>query len=294
MNSILKKLSISTLREFDGSTNYYNPTNNKKITLFRKEVINNNILVSNIVDEKDNIILESYSDDEYIYSFEDPRFISENIFTFVETKYTNNEYKLLCGCKMFQYDLTKKTKTELYYNFNFFEKNWQIINNKTYYTIEPLVIYKNQKIYIDSPPNSQWNKWIKKYGIPRMSTNVFYIDGIPHMLYHSNKCTNGIYLKYYSGLLILNKKLLPIGYYEQPLFPDVDSYRIDLKQEYFNWRRKLDCTLNLSDVIFPMSVIQNNNIIQIYCGINDCIAAIITIKEEDLKNNLNNKKIVAL
>ena len=71
------------------------------------------------------------------------------------------------------------------------------------------IIYKKQ---INLQP------WIEKYGNPGLSTNVFEVDGIKYLLFHSYVWFSRLHFKYFIGLLRLNDDLSPLGYVYKPLF----------------------------------------------------------------------------
>ena len=135
-----------------------------------------------------------------------------------------------------------------------------------------------------------WNPWIKKYGKPGLSTNVFEINGSKYLIYHSYDYNNAINLIYYCGVLKLNSLFNPISYTSIPMFPSMVKFDIETMLNYYNWKRKLDSFPTIVDVVFPMSVVVDDTHVNIYSGINDCICANIKIDKnlfvEKVKNSM--------
>lgn len=147
------------------------------------------------------------------------------------------------------------------------------------------IIYKKQV---------NWQPWIEKYGTPGLSTNVFDVDGVKYLLFHSYITNNGVTLKYYTGILRLNEYLNPIAYTVDCLFSSVDNFDTKILVEYFNWKRKMENYLTLVDVIFPMNVIVNKENITIYSGLNDCSAVSIKISVENFVSKIKNTAFILI
>lgn len=91
----LKNLEVNVLKKFDGIYNYYNPSHLNGKTIFRRQSkYEDKVLVSDIVDENDNIILKHSLDDKCLNLYEDARFI-------------NDEEISVCVCRNDKNDLVK-------------------------------------------------------------------------------------------------------------------------------------------------------------------------------------------
>lgn len=292
----LKNLDIDILKKFDGLNNYFNPSHfdgdvtqirgniHKTIrvskTIFRREsIFNNKILVSDIVDDQDNVLLQHYTDENFLWSYEDARFINDNEISISCCKKDKNDIEKIVNVEYKKYNLTTKELTHFKTQNTHFEKHWQFYKDKIIYHVNPYTIMdSNENIIYKKQINLQ--PWIEKYGNPGLSTNVFEVDGIKYLLFHSYTTKNGINLKYYVGVLKLKDDLTPIGYCNDPLFGSVEGYETQIFRNYFDWKRKLDTTPTIVDVIFPMTVTVNDNDINIYCGVNDCICVKIIINKK--------------
>ena len=167
----------------------------------------------------------------------------------------------------------------------------QFYNEYIIYHVDPFTILTyDETVHYKKEIN--WNPWIKKYGKPGLSSNVFDIDGNRYILYHSYKSINGVNLKYYSGILKLNESLHPICYTSDSLFPSVEDYDRETFINYFNWKRKLHSCPTIVDVIFPMNVIVDDEYVNIYSGINDCICANIKIDKQLFINVMKNANYI--
>jgi hypothetical protein len=278
--------TIDILKQFDGQYNYFNPSHCNGITIFRRETkYDNKLLVSDIVDDKNNIILEHHIDDYHLYSYEDARFIDQNEISVCVCKRNKEDLTQIIEVSYKKYNLLTKNFTHYKTQKSHFEKNWQFYEDKIIYHVNPYTVMdSNENVLFTYDIN--WTPWIEKYGNPGLSTNVFELDGKKYLLFHSYITRNGISLKYYVGVLKLNNNLIPIGYYNMPLFESVEDNNIVIFQNYFNWKRKLDPTPTITDIIFPMNINVNDieKNINIYAGINDCIAAKITILYDEYFN----------
>ena len=75
----LKDLEIQLLKKFDGTHNYFNPSHFNGRTILRRESkFDDKLLVSDIVDDQDVVLLQHNTDDTYMWSYEDARFINES------------------------------------------------------------------------------------------------------------------------------------------------------------------------------------------------------------------------
>ena len=170
-------------------------------------------------------------------------------------------------------------------------ENTEFYNEYIIYHVDPFTILTyDETVHYKKEIN--WNPWIKKYGKPGLSSNVFDIDGNRYILYHSYKSINGVNLKYYSGILKLNESLHPICYTSDSLFPSVEDYDRETFINYFNWKRKLHSCPTIVDVIFPMNVIVDDEYVNIYSGINDCICANIKIDKQLFINVMKNANYI--
>ena len=282
---MLLTFKFELLKQFDGINNYFNPTSNGKSILFRYESKLNGHLNSEIITSTGIIILRNYTDDLYTYSYEDPRYI--------------NEYEMsICVCKKDKFTLsvlnvefkTYNLLTKKFKNFKtqntHFEKHWQFYADKIIYHVNPYTILNSDEVVIYKK-ELNWTPWSEKYGNPGLSTNIFDVDGDEYLIFHSYKNINGINLRYYCGILKV-KNLIPIAYTLDPIFPSVENYNQELFTTYYNWKRTEKSFPTLVDVIFPMNVIVNRNVLDIYAGMNDCMCVKMTINKTVFKEKLKN------
>ena len=76
--------------------------------------------------------------------------------------------------------------------------------------------------------------------------------------------------------------MTPIDYIREPLFESNKKYSDpQLLNDLWEWRNTELCATVKYEVIFPMNVVANDNIIDIYSGINDCSAGIISIDKNE-------------
>jgi len=250
-------LQIEVLKKFDGVFNYLNPSHFNGRTIFRKQVkFDNRILVGDIVDNNDIVLLEHNVDNDYLWSYEDARLIDDQSFGVCVCKSDKNDINKVINVEFKKYNFVTKELTHYKTQNAYYEKHWQY--------------YKKYIIYHVNP-------WIKKYGKPGLSTNVFEINGSKYLIYHSYDYNNGINLIYYCGVLKLNSLFNPISYTSIPMFPSMVKFDIETMLNYYNWKRKLDSFSTIVDVVFPMSVVVDDTHVNIYSGINDCICANIKI-----------------
>ena len=231
----LKNLQIDILKQFDGQYNYFNPSHYNGRTIYRRESkYDNKILVSSIVDEHDNDILHHKIENGHLYSYEDARFINENEISVCVCIRKLEDLNEIINVEYKKYNLQTKIFTHYKTQKTHFEKHWQFYEDKIIYHVNPYTVMdSNENLLFTYDIN--WTPWIEKYGNPGLSTNVFELDGKKYLLFHSYITRNGISLKYYVGVLKLNNNLIPIGYYNMPLFESVEDNNIVIFQNYFNF-----------------------------------------------------------
>ena len=290
----LNSLDIEILKKFDGSSNYFNPSHFNGRSIYRCESkLEGRLLVSDIVDDLDNVLLQHHIDDNFLWSYEDARFINDTEISVCCCKRDKHDIEKIINVEYKKYNLTTKEFTHFKTQNAHFEKHWQFYNDKIIYHINPYtIIDSNENIIYKKEINLQ--PWIKKYGKPGLSSNVFDIDGNRYILYHSYKSINGVNLKYYSGILKLNASLHPMCYTSDSLFPSVEDYERETFINYFNWKRKLHSCPTIVDVIFPMNVIVDDEYVNIYSGINDCICANIKIDKQLFIDKIKNEPFILL
>ena len=139
--------------------------------------------------------------------------------------------------------------------------------------------------------NTNWNKWIDNYGNPHLSTNIFEIDNIKYMLYHSKIISENTYIKYYIGILKLDDNLKPISYFTRPLFVSSRFYSdLILLNDLWKWRKTEIQESWKYEVIFAMNVFVDDININIYSGMNDCSAVNIKIPISIFIDKIKNEK----
>jgi len=290
----LNNLDVEILKKFDGDYNYFNPSHFNGRTIYRREhKFGGRLLVSDIVDDQDIVLLQHHTDDNFLWSYEDARFINDTEISVCCCKRDKHDIEKIINVEYKKYNLTTKELTHFKTQNAYFEKHWQFYNDKIIYHINPYtIIDSNENIIYKKEINLQ--PWIKKYGKPGLSSNVFDIDGNRYILYHSYKSINGVNLKYYSGILKLNASLHPMCYTSDSLFPSVEDYERETFINYFNWKRKLHSCPTIVDVIFPMNVIVDDEYVNIYSGINDCICANIKIDKQLFIDKIKNEPFILL
>jgi len=290
----LNNLNIEIFKKFDGDYNYFNPSHFNGRTIYRREhKFEGRLLVSDIVDDQDIVLLQHHTDDNFLWSYEDARFINDTEISVCCCKRDKHDIEKIINVEYKKYNLITKEFTHFKTQNAYFEKHWQFYNDKIIYHINPYtIIDSNENIIYKKEINLQ--PWIKKYGKPGLSSNVFDIDGNRYILYHSYKSINGVNLKYYSGILKLNASLHPMCYTSDSLFPSVEDYERETFINYFNWKRKLHSCPTIVDVIFPMNVIVDDEYVNIYSGINDCICANIKIDKQLFIDKIKNEPFILL
>lgn len=289
----LKNLDIDIIRKFDGSFNYFNPSHYNGKTIIRRETkFDNKILISDIIDNKDNVILQHHIDENYLWSYEDARFINENEISVCCCKRDKDDIEKIVNVEYKKYNLSTKEFTHFKTQNTHFEKHWQFYNNKIIYHVNPYTIFDNdENVVFKKQINLQ--PWIEKYGSPGLSTNVFEIDGTKYLLFHSYVWFSRLHFKYFVGLLRLNDDLSPIGYTYKPLFEANREYSDStLLNDLWTWRKTELSEVVKYEVIFPMNVELDENNINIYSGLNDCSAVNIKINKNIFADKIKNTPFI--
>ena len=283
----LNNLQIDLIKKFDGVYNYFNPSHFNGRTIFRRESkFEDKLLVSDIVDDQDVVLLQHNTDDNYLWSYEDARFIYENEISVCCCKRDKNDIEKILNVEFKKYNLKTKTFTHFKTQNAYYEKHWQFYEDKIIYHANPYTILDNyENVIFKNQIN--WDPWIEKYGNPGLSTNIFEINESKYLIYHSYDYNNGINLIYHCGILKLNSLFNPISYTSLPLFPTMAKFDIETMLNYYNWKRKLNAFPTIVDVVFPMSVIVDDVNINIYAGINDCICVNIKIEKNMFVEKIN-------
>ena len=290
----LTKLDITIERKFNGEYNYFNPSHFNGRTIFRRESkFEDRLLVSDIVDDLDSVLLQHHTDDNFLWSYEDARFINDNEISVCCCKRDKNDIEKVINVEYKKYNLTTKEFTNFKTQNTYFEKHWQFYNDNIIYHVNPYTIMdNNENIIFEKQIN--WQPWIEKYGNPGLSTNVFDVDEKKYLLYHSYKNINGINLTYYSGILCLDDNLNPIAYTSNCIFPSFNGYQSAEYLSYFNWKRSLLCSPTIVDVVFPMNIIVDSDHLHIYAGINDFASAHIKIIKSSFIDIIKNEPFILL
>lgn len=196
------------------------------------------------------------------FSYEDPRLISYNDFTYVKHHVKNN--KLL-----FMKNNEQQTKEPTW------EKNWQFVDDETYiYKIKPLIIKSatgRTRTRYEMPNWLKSTITAKEYQaafLYRLSSNVFSIDDRNFIFFHT--CIGEIAnYDYYQGVVELDSEYLPISYSTVPFFrppPLNNPYK-------FN-KNKNKC-------VYIMSTRVVNKKVYISAGENDCECVLYTLSQQD-------------
>lgn len=289
----LKKLQVDVLKSFDGEHNYFNPSHFNGNTIFRRESkYENKILISDIVDDQNNVILQHNFDSNYLWIYEDARFINKNEIGVCCCKRDRNDLVKIINVEYKKYNLVTREFTHFKTQNSHFEKHWQFYNDKIIYHVNPYTIINNSEEVIYKK-NINWEPWIEQYGKPGLSTNVFEVDGIKYLLFHSYISLGKLYFKYFVGLLRLNDGLHPVGYTYRPLFESTREYSdVNLLNNLWNWRKTELCDVVKYEVIFPMSVVVDDKNINIYSGLNDCSAVNIKIDIDEFIYKIKNEPFI--
>lgn len=289
----LKCLEIEVLKQFDGVYNYFNSSHFNGRTIFRRESkLEDKLLVSDIVDNNNEVVLQHYIDDNYLWSYEDARFIDDNNISVCCCKRDKNDWVKIVNVEYKRYNLTTKEFKHFKTQNAHFEKHWQFYNDKIIYHLNPYTIFDNDENVIFKK-QINLHPWIEKYGRPGLSTNVFEIDGIKYLIFHSSIWTAKLYYNYFVGLLRLNDDLSPLAYTYKPLFVANREYSDNnLLNDLWNWRKTELCEVVKYEVIFPMNVIVDDKNINIYSGINDCSAVNIKINKQIFIDRIKNEPFI--
>lgn len=291
----LKNLEIEVFKKFDGTYNYFNPSHFNGRTIYRRETkFDNKILVSDIVDNEDNVILQHHIDDNYLWIYEDARFINENEISVCCCKRDKNDLLRIINVEFKKYNLITKKFTHYKTQNAHFEKHWQFYDNNIIYHVDPYTIIDvDENIIYKKQIN--WEPWIEKYGDPGLSTSIFDVDNVKYLLFHSYIPFGRLYFKYYVGLLRLNDDLSPLAYAYEPLFVSNREYSDNtLLNDLWDWRKTELCETVKYEVIFPMNVVVNDENIYIYSGINDCSAGVIKINKQLFKDKIKNRPFILI
>jgi hypothetical protein len=290
----IEDLQINILKKFDGINNYFNPSHFNGKTICRKETIyQEKFLINDVIDINGDVILKNKIDDDYFWCYEDARFVSENEIMVSCCKRDKINPLIVINVEQKKYNLSTKSFINYKTQNSYFEKNWQIYNKNIIYHVNPFTIFtSNEEMMYKKQIN--WNPWIKRYGPPGLSSNIFDVGDERCILFHSYKSINGINLRYYIGLLRLSKSLIPISYTSNSIFPSFEDYDRETFMNYFNWKRKLETCPTIVDVIFPMNIVVDKNYINIYCGINDCICANVKIDKNTFLEKIKNSDYIII
>lgn len=289
----LRELDVQVLKKFDGKFNYFNPSYCSTNTIFRRETkFENKMLVSDIVDMRNNIILKHHVDDQYLWSYEDARFISDREILVCCCKRDKNDLIKIINVEYKKYNIPKKEFTHFKTQNAIFEKHWQIYNKNIIYHVNPYtIINHNEDVTYKKEIN--WMPWISRYGSPGLSTNVFEVYGKKYLLYHSYIPLDTLYFKYYVGILRLNDNIEPIGYYIEPLFESKKEYSDELLlNTLWEWRNVECQSVVKYEVIFPMNVVIKESHLNIFSGLNDCSCVNIRIHIDDFHNKMMNNPLI--
>jgi len=289
----LDNLDIQILQKFNGINNYFNPSHFNDRTIYRRESkFEDRLLLSDIVDEHDNVLLQHHTDENFLWSYEDARFVNENHISVCCCKRDKKDIEKIINVEYKKYNLILKEFTHFKTQNTHFEKHWQFYNNNIIYHINPYTI-------LDCAENVIYKKeinlqpWIEKYGNPGLSTNIFDVDGIKYLLFHSYVWFSRLHFKYFVGLLRLNDDLSPVGYTYKPLFEANREYSdVTLLNDLWSWRKTELCEAIKYEVIFPMNVLVDDNNLNIYSGLNDCSAVNIKINKRTFIDKIKSEPFI--
>jgi hypothetical protein len=280
-------VNVKLLRQFDGKYNYFNPTSNGSMILYRYEhKFKNKILVSDIVSSDGRIILQNYQDEFFHYSYEDPRFINNSEISVNVCKRDRNDLAKTINVTVMLYDIyTKKFRSFITQNAHF-EKHWQFQNDTIIYHIKPYTLLNSDESILYQK-DLNWQYWIDRFGWPCLSTNIFRVNDENFIIFHSKIDMGWSQLKYYIGILKLDDQLHPLGYASTPLFISNREYTDNnLLNDMWLWRLVECHTVIKCEVIFPMTVIPDDIYLNIYSGLNDCSAVNIQIDKNVFINKI--------
>jgi len=289
----LKDLEVEIIKKFNGEFNYYNPSHFNGKTIFRRQTkYQNKILISDIVDEHDNIILQHKLCDEFITGYEDARFINDEEISVCVCQNDKDDLNRHINVKFAKYNLKSKELKIFKTQNAHFEKHWQFYDDKIIYHINPYTILDfDENVIFKKEIN--WEPWIEKYGNPGLSTNIFEVGGIKYLLFHSYVWFSRLHFKYFVGLLRLNDDLSPLGYAINPLFVANREYSNNtLLNDLWTWRKTELCDTVKYEVIFPMNVIVDDVNLNIYSGLNDCSAVNIKLNKFEFVEKIKNDSFI--
>jgi len=292
----LKNIEVDVLKTFDGQFNYFNPSCLGDLIVFRREFkYDDTVLISDIVDNNQNILLNHQFSDEYLISYEDARIINNEDISFAACKRYKTDFSKVKNVEFKKYNRTSKEITNFRTQQSHFEKNWQFISqDRILYHIDPYtIINTKENVLIKKQVNFKY--WSKLYGAPRLSTNIFTVDDKKYILFHSSTYLGFLHIKYYIGLLRLDAEDSPIGYYVNPFFESSRDYSdIDLLTALWEWRRvkSFNNLFFQYEVIFPMNVVVDKENINIYSGLNDCSAVNVKIPIQEFKKILQDEHLI--
>lgn len=217
-----------------------------------------------------------------------PRFINDREISVCCCKRDKHNLGNILNVEFKKYNLFTKEFTHFKTQNSHFEKHWQFYENFILYHVNPYVIMDlNENIIYKNKIN--WSEWIKKFGKPGLSTNVFTIDNENYVFFHSYITVDTLHFKYYIGLLKMDSQLRPIHYFEVPFFSATKSYTdTALLEDMWNWRKTDLQDAVKYEVIFPMNVVVDDENINIYSGLNDCSAVNIKINRNEFSDKLKN------
>lgn len=281
------------LKQFDGVTNYFNPSAyNNRIILRKEYKYENKVLISDIVDMNDNVILKHKIENGILYSYEDARFISDNEISVCVCKRDMIDLAKILGVECKKYNIVSTEFTHYKTQNAHFEKNWQFYEDKIIYHVDPYTILDSSEKVIHKTP-IKWDRWKHSYGNPSLSTNVFTVDEKKYILFHSYIVIGRLEYKYFVGILRLNDMLEPIGYYNDPIFTASREMSDNtVLQSLWNWRNTELCNAVKHEVIFPMNVTVTDTQLEIYCGINDCSANILYIDIQEFIDKISDQTFI--
>jgi hypothetical protein len=295
MNPIFqfKELRVELLKQFDGTTNYFNCAHFNGKTIYRRETkLNDEFHVHDIVDQDNNVILQNYADDEYHYNFEDARWIDDKTISVCVSKWDVKDLSKLCGVSFKKYDLETKRLYHFLTQRSHFEKHWQFQNNYIIYHINPYTIFDSNEQEVFSK-KINWKPWIDKFGSPGLSTNVFDVYGEKFLLYHSYVYQGPTNMKYFVGIMKLNNDLTPFGYCVNPFLVADREYSSNyVLNSVWNWRGTESRKAIKYEVLFPMSVSVDDTAIHIYGGLNDCSSVKMSVDKIELINRLRQQPFI--
>jgi hypothetical protein len=292
----LKNIEIDILKTFDGKFNYFNVSCLGDFIVFRREFkYENTVLISDIIDNNENVLLEHKLSDKYLISCEDARIINDENISFALCKRYVTDFSKIKNVEFKKYNTSSKKTTDFKTQKSHFEKNWQFINqDKIIYHIDPYtVINEKENVLVKKELNFKY--WRKQYGEPKLSTNIFTVNNKKYTLFHSNVVLGFLHMKYYIGLLRLDAEDNPIGYYVNPFFESNREYSDpDLLTALWEWRRvrSFNNLFFQYEVIFPMNVVVDEENINIYSGLNDCSAVNIKIQIKEFEKTLEDEHLI--